>query len=235
MNTIAHHEYLNGKRELKETLVILGERLTVLTKRLKPFFTNFSIHIAARRYLKGLLSTLDRKNNWQLAEKEGFKTPYRLQHLLGRVLWDADQVRYFHMSQVGEELGFERGILIADETGFLKKGKKSAGVARQYSETAGRIDNYKIGVFLAWATKEEHTFLDRELYLPQEWVEDPYRCKKAYMPEERTFGTKINLVQQMIEGTLKKGHKPSWVVADEVYGKSYHFRIFLSSTIYLML
>ena len=99
---------------------------------------------------------------------KGFKTPYRLQHLLERALWDANQVRDFHMQNVGKDLGFKEGSLIVDETGFLKKGKKSAGVARQYSGTAGRINNCQIDVFLAWATKEEHTLLDREFYLPQE-------------------------------------------------------------------
>jgi len=178
-------------------------------------------------YLKGLLSAVDRKNNWQLAEKEGFKTPYRLQHLLGRALWDANQVRDFHMQHVGKNLGFKEGSLIVDETGFLKKGKKSAGVARQYSGTAGRIDNCQIGVFLAWAAKEGHTLLDRELYLPQEWIEDHPRCREACIPEKRTFLTKIELAQQMIERALKQGFKPDWVVADEVYGQSYNFRIFL--------
>lgn len=101
-----------------------------------------------------------------------------MQHLLGRALWDADQVRDFHMYQIGEKLGFEESFLIVDEIGFLKKGKKSAGVARQFSGTAGRIDNCQIGVFLAWATKEGHTFLDRELYLPQEWVETPIVARR---------------------------------------------------------
>lgn len=215
------------KKGLKETLEVLEEELIDLAKNLKPFFANFSTYRTAKHYLKGLLSVVDRKNNWQIAEKEGFKTPYRLQHLLGRALWNADQVRDFHMQRVGEGLGFEQGSLIVDETGFLKKGKKSAGVARQYSGTAGRIDNCQIGVFLAWATKEGHTLIDRELYLPKEWAEDRARCKDAYVPEERSFLTKIELAQQMIEQALKKGFKPSWVVADEVYGKSYHFRIFL--------
>ena len=121
---------------------------------------------------------------------KGFKTPYRLQHLLERALWDANQVRDFHMQNVGKDLGFKEGSLIVDETGFLKKGKKSAGVARQYSGTAGRIDNCQIGVFLAWATKEGHTLLDRELYLPQEWIEDRPRCREACIPEERIFFNK---------------------------------------------
>lgn len=148
------------KKELKKTLRALEEELVDLTKNLKPFFANFSRYRTAGHYLKGLLSAINRKNNWQIAEKEGFKSPYRLQHLLGRALWDADWVRDFHMYQVGKELGFAEGFLIVDETGFLKKGKKSAGVARQYSGTAGRIDNCQIGVFLAWAAKEGHTLLD---------------------------------------------------------------------------
>ena len=214
------------KKRLKETLGALEEGLTNLMKSLKPFFKNFSTHRIAGHYLKGLVSAVDRKNNWQIAEKEGFKTPYRLQHLLGRALWDANQVRDFHMQHVGEALGFEEGVLIVDETGFLKKGKKSAGVARQYSGTAGRIDNCQIGVFLAWATNEGHTLFDRELYLPQEWIKDRIRCKEAYIPEERMFSTKIDLAQQMIERALKKGFKPSWVVADEVYGQNLSFPYF---------
>lgn len=121
------------KERLKGMLEELEEGLRDLVANLKPFFVNSSTYQTAGRYLKGLLSAVERKNNWQIAEKEGFKTPYRLQHLLGRALWDANEVKDFHMDNVKEDLGFEEGFLIVDEMGFLKKGKKSAGIARQYS------------------------------------------------------------------------------------------------------
>jgi SRSO17 transposase len=114
-------------------------------------------------------------------------------------------------------LGTSQGILILDDTGFLKKGKHSAGVARQYSGTAGRIENCQIGVFLGWATDKGHTLIDRELYLPQEWTNDQLRCKLAHIPADRPFYTKLELAQQMLERAFTNGLKPTWVVADAAY------------------
>ena len=132
----------------------------------------------------------------------GLENPYRLQHLLDRAIWNEEAVRDFHMDRVMSNLGSSRGTLIVDETGFLKKGSMSAGVARQYSGTAGRIENCQIGVFLAWATPTEHTLIDRELYIPKDWFADEERLKKARIPIERKFATKISLGQsRMAEGS----------------------------------
>ena len=139
---------------------------------------------------RGLLSPAERKNSWQLAEVSGDATPYGLQHLLGRALWDADAVRDVLQRYVVEHLGEPDAVLVVDETGFLKKGRHSAGVARQYSGTAGRIENCQIGVFLAYASRHGQALLDRELYLPEAWTEDPARCRQAGIPEGRRFATK---------------------------------------------
>lgn len=215
------------QKKLTETLKSLEGALEELSLSLSGFFRTSSTKATAHGYLKGLLSSVDRKNSWQLAEKAGMAHPYRFQHFLGRSLWDADKIRDFHQTWVQKSLGSSDGVLIVDETGFLKKGAHSAGVSRQYSGTAGRIENCQIGVFLCWARQNAHTLIDRELYLPQNWIEAEDRCRAAGVPEDRPFYTKIALAQQMLERVLLNGFKPSWVAADEVYGKSYEFRSFL--------
>jgi len=216
-----------NQQSLKMTLRNLEEAFEDLIDQIKGFFPNSSTRTTTRYYLRGLLSTIERKNSWQLAEEEGFSTPYRFQHLLGRALWDADSVRDFHQHWVAQTLGIRQGALILDDIGFLKKGKHSAGVARQYSGTAGRVENCQVGVFLGWATDEGHTLIDRELYLPAEWINDPARCNQAHIPHGRPFYTKIELGQQMLERAFRKGFKPAWVVADAAYGASYPLRKFL--------
>ncbi|XXX53158.1 IS701 family transposase [Sorangium sp. So ce124] len=173
-------------------------------------------HVAA--YLKGLLSPIERKNSWQLAEAVGDPTPYALQHLLGRARWDPDAVRDDLRAYVVEHLGHPTGVLAIDETGFLKKGTQSAGVQRQYSGTAGRIENSQVGVFLSYATPRGRTFLDRALYLPASWTEDRARCKRAGVPEDVTFATKPQLALHMLQRALEAGVPAAWVVGDEVYG-----------------
>jgi SRSO17 transposase len=133
-------------------------------------------------YLKGLLSPVERKNGWQLAEQAGDRTPDGVQRLLATYDWDADLVWDDLQSYIIEHLGHPQGVLVVDETGFLKKGTKSVGVKRQYSGTAGRIENCQIGVFLAYASPKGRAFLDRELYLPQEWAEDEFRRQEAGVP-----------------------------------------------------
>lgn len=211
----------------KDTLMRLEKGLNNLVEGLRSFFPNSSTRASAYYYLRGLLSTVERKNSWQLAQEEGFATPYRFQHLLGRALWNADAVRDAHQDQVMESFGDSQGTLIVDETGFLKKGKHSAGVARQYSGTAGRIENCQIGVFLGWTNPQGHILVDRELYLPAEWIRDISQRELAHIPSDRSFYTKIELAQHMIARAWQRGFKPSWVVADEVYGHSYPFRKFL--------
>jgi SRSO17 transposase len=164
-----------------------------------------------------------------LAEYLGDVTPYAVQHLLGRSNWKADTVRdeilrytLAHLLASGE-----KGVLIVDETGFLKKGDKSAGVQRQYSGTAGRIENCQIGVFLSLACSKGRALLDRELYIPKSWCEDTARREEAAIPAEVTFSTKQRLAQKMLSHAFESGFSPEWVLADEVYGSDGKFRRFL--------
>jgi SRSO17 transposase len=175
-------------------------------------------------YLRGLLSDAERKNGWQLAEHLGDSTPDGVQHLLARADWDADAVRDDLLGYGAESLGDPDGVLIVDETGFLKKGTKSVGVARQYSGTAGRIENCQIGVFLGYSTRKGRALLDRELYLPKEWAGDADRRKEAGVPRAVEFATKLVLARRMIDRALAAGVTARWVTADAVYGSDYHFR-----------
>lgn len=149
-------------------------------------------------YVRGLLGPVERKNGWQLAEAAGDATPAAIQHLLGRAVWEADEVREDLRTYVVRHLGDPAAVLIVDETGFLKKGRHSVGVQRQYSGTAGRIENCQIGVFLAYAGERGRAFIDRELYLPREWTDHPARCRAAGVPKETAFATKPQLAQAMI-------------------------------------
>jgi SRSO17 transposase len=189
-----------------------------LVERVGAHFARADVRAHAGAYLKGLLSPVERKNGWQLAEVVGDPTPYALQHLLGRARWDADAVRDDLRAYVREQLGDSRGVLVIDETGFVKKGEHSAGVQRQYSGTAGRIENCQVGVFLVYATPRGRTFLDRALYMPASWIEDRARCERAGIPADVTFATKPQLALQMLERALNDGVPASWVVGDEVYG-----------------
>src|SRR5919199_1779663 len=151
-------------------------------RRLGPFFARAEARQQVLAYLRGLLSSVERKNSWQLAEVVGAANPYGFQHLLGRADWDADQVRDDLHRYIVDYFADDDAVVVLDETGFLKKGRMSAGVARQYSGTAGRIENAQIGVFLTYASRHGHTLLDRELYLPKEWIEDHERCAQVGIP-----------------------------------------------------
>jgi SRSO17 transposase len=175
-------------------------------------------------YVRGLLSGTERKNGWQLAEHLGDPTPDGVQHLLARADWDADAVRDDLLGYVKGGLGHPDGVLVVDETGFLKKGTKSCGVARQYSGTAGRIENCQVGVFLGYATKMGRALLDRALYLPKEWANDADRREEAGVPDGVEFATKIVLARRMIDRAVAAGVPAKWVAADAVYGSDYHFR-----------
>ena len=163
---------------------MLGWRaeLAELQERLGELFGRADARRQANLYLEGLLSAVERKNGWQLAEQIGDARPWRTQRVLSRTLWEADAARDRCREYVVEHLGAADGVLVIDETGFLKKGSKSAGVARQYSGTAGRIENCQIGVFLAYASGRGHALIDRELYLPQDWAEDGARRATAGFP-----------------------------------------------------
>jgi SRSO17 transposase len=195
--------------------------------RLAPHFPNAAARATAAAYLQSLLSTVERKNSWQLAEAAGLANPYPFQHLLGRAHWDAEAVRDDHCQEVLAGLGQEDAVLAIDETGAIKKGDKSAGVARQYCGASGQIDNCQIGVFLSWQTAKGHALIDRALYLPQEWTDDPARCRAAGIPEDVTFATKPELARRMVERALEAGARPAWVVADAVYGADSKLRFFL--------
>ena len=178
-------------------------------------------------YLKGLLSPVERKNGWQLAERAGDATPYGVQRLLSTCRWDADLVRDDLKGYVMEHLGGADGVLVVDETGFLKKGNKSVGVQRQYSGTAGRIENSQVGVFLAYASAKGRTLLDRELYLPRVWADDRERRVEAGVPESVGFQTKPQLALRMLERAVESGVPFGWVAGDEVYGSDRNLRLWL--------
>lgn len=178
-------------------------------------------------YVRGLLSQAERKNGWQLAEHLGDPTPDGVQHLLARADWDADAVRDDLTGYVSEHLGHPDGVLVVDETGFLKKGTMSVGVGRQYSGTAGRVENCQVGVFLGYATTKGRALIDRALYLPKEWAADKGRRKRAGVPKSVGFATKIVLARQMIDRAVAAGVPARWVTADAVYGSDYHFRVAL--------
>lgn len=168
--------------------------------------------------MEGLLSDLPRKNCWTIAEHAGDATPDGMQHLLSRAAWDADTVRNDVRDIAVERLGDTDAMLVVDETGDLKKGNCSAGVQRQYTGTAGRIENAQVGVFLTYTTAAGHTLIDRELYLPRSWTGDTTRCTAAGIPEDMTFATKPALASRMILRALGGGVPARWVAGDEVYG-----------------
>ena len=201
--------------------------LTEVERRIGAQFARREARWHAGAYLRGLLSPVERKNGWQIAEINGETTPYGVQHLLGRAQWDADALRDDLRPYVVEHLGASQAVLVVDETGFLKKGQHSAGVARQYSGTAGRVENCQIGVFLTYAGPQGHVMLDRELYLPKEWTNDDARCKGAGMPAERLFATKPQLAQQMLQRAFDAGVPAAWVAGDSVYGDNRSLRLWL--------
>jgi SRSO17 transposase len=186
-------------------------------------FSRADLRWRMRDYVRALLGPVGRKNGWQLAEYAGHRTPDGFQHLLNGARWDADALRDDVRSYVVEQLG-PAGVLIVDDTGFIKKGTTSAGVARQYTGTSGKIDNCQIGVFAAYATTRGRALLDRELYLPKSWTKDRARCRAAKIPDERVFATKGELARAMITRTLAAGVPLAWVAADETYGQEWRFR-----------
>jgi SRSO17 transposase len=195
-----------------------GAGLDALHARIAGRFGRAEVRERARRYLAGLLDRVERKNGWQLAEHLGETGPQGVQRLLNAAHWDAETVRDDLRTYVVEHLGHPDGVLVVDETGFLKKGTKSVGVKRQYSGTAGRIENCQIGVFLAYASPRGRAFLDRTLYLPQEWVDDAVRRAEAGVPQEVGFATKGELATAMLARAFAARVPASWVTGDEVYG-----------------
>ncbi len=201
--------------------------LGALATRIGRHFARAEPRRRALAYLQSLLSPIERKNSWRLAEAAGAATPYGVQHLLGRARWDADAVRDDLRAYVVEHLGDRDAVLVIDETGFLKKGTQSVGVQRQYSGTAGRIENCQIGVFLAYASPKGRAFLDRALYLPQEWTADAARRTAAGVPAPEEFRTKPDLARAMLDRALAASIPAAWLTADEVYGSDRRLRIWL--------
>ena len=212
-----------GVREVAAWAVGLAE----VHARIAPRFARSEPRQRVGEYVRGLLAPVERKNSWTLAERAGEASPDGMQRLLMSAYWDADLVRDDLRDYVVEHLGDPEGVLVVDETGFLKKGTKSAGVARMYSGTAGRIENCQIGVFLGYATPAGRTFLDRELYLPKEWATDRSRRAEAWVGQDVEFATKPELAMAMIGRALDAGVPAGWVTGDEVYGQHSKLRMML--------
>jgi len=195
-----------------------AQALADLSGRIGSHFGRAEVRKRVGRYLHGLLAEVPRKNGWQMAEELGEANAHGVQRLLEEADWDEEAVRDELRTYVSEHLGEEQGVLVVDETGFLKKGKKSAGVARQYSGTAGRRENCQVGVFLLYASAKGQAFIDRTLYLPEEWTADRVRCREAGIPEEVEFATKGELAKRMLERAFAARVPAQWVVGDTVYG-----------------
>jgi len=190
-------------------------------------FPRVEPRLRARAYVRGLLAPLASKNGWTLAEAAGNATPDGMQRLLNRAAWDADGVRDDVRGYVVRHLGDAGGVLVVDETGFVKKGARSAGVQRQYSGTAGRVENCQLGVFCAYATGKGRALIDRELYLPKSWTGDRGRCREAGVPDDVQFAAKPELARLMLGRALDAGVPAAWVTADEAYGRDGKFRDWL--------
>src|SRR5579883_2823227 len=206
------------KADEADVLHRITTELTRVQASIGPRFRRAEARNRAGRFLHGLLAHVERKNGWQLAEELGEHGPRGVQRLLGEADWDEEAVRDDMQAYVVEQLGDENAILVVDETGFLKKGKKSAGVARQYSGTAGRRENSQVGVFLLYASSRGAAFLDRALYLPEEWMSDRVRCREAGISDEVGFATKGELARQMLARAFAADVPAGWVAGDTVYG-----------------
>jgi SRSO17 transposase len=206
-----------------------GQELERLHARIAARFVRPEPRRRALAYLQGIMSSTQRKNGWQLAEHAGEARPDGMQRLLNSASWDADLVRDDLRSYVLEQLGDPQAVLVIDETSFRKRGKKSAGVKKQYCGTTGTVENCQVGVFLSYVSAQGHTLIDRELYLPKEWIDDPGRCREAGIPEEIGFQTKCELARQMIERLWRAQIPFAWVVADTVYGGNLDLRTWLEA------
>ena len=193
-------------------------------ERIGRVFGRRELKESAGYFLDGLLSGIERKTGWLMAEQAGLERPWRMQALLGRSRWEADALRDKVRNYVVEALGCASGVLVVDETGFLKKGQHSVGVGRQYSGTAGRVENCQVGVFLSYASAYGQALIDRRLYLPEAWAKDRERRRKAQVPEDVEFATKPALARDLITSALDAGVPCAWVLADAVYGSDSRLR-----------
>lgn len=216
-----------GEQTQREEVEHWHAGLEALHARIAARFERSEVRQRVRRYLAALLMPLERKNGWQMAEEVGEGGPRGVQRLLSGAHWEADAVRDDLRAYVVEHLGAPDGVLVIDETGFLKKGTKSVGVARQYSGTAGKIENCQVGVFLAYASARGRAFLDRALYLPKGWATDGERRAEAGVPPAVRFATKGQLVKGMLARAFASDIPAAWVTGDEVYGNDGRLRRWL--------
>src|SRR5487761_577330 len=203
---------------IEETLGLWAASLREVKKRIRPLFGQERVATNAGLFLEGLLGDEQRKTGWMRAEAAGDPGPWRQQAILGRRDWDADALRDIVRDYVIEHLADDDAVLVIDETGFLKQGKASCGVARQYTGSAGKITNCQIGVFAAYVSRHGHAFIDRALYLPKEWTDDPARLKAAHVPSDVGFATKPKIARHMIARAIAAKVPFSFVATDTVYG-----------------
>lgn len=196
---------------VEETLELWASSLREVKARIRPLFTQERVAASAGQFLDGLLGEERRKTGWMRAEAAGDPGPWRQQAILGRGHWDADALRDIVRDYAVETLADPEAVLVIDETGFLKQGHASCGVARQYTGSAGKITNCQIGVFASYVSQHGHAFIDRALYLPKAWAEAPVRRSRAHVPEAVEFATKPAIARSMIERVLStKFHFPGW-------------------------
>ena len=194
------------------------EEINRVMYRIGTIFTNELGFKNGVKYVKGLVGGAERKNWWQMSEELGEATPYKMQQFINRGRYSADAARDEMRRYVGEEIGEEEGVLVVDDSGFIKKGRKSCGVKRQYSGTAGKVENCQIGVFLTYASSKGHTPIDRRLYIPEEWIKDKGRRDEAGVPKEREFQSKPEMGLEMMQEATKAGIAYKWVTGDCSYG-----------------
>src|SRR5947209_16498846 len=203
---------------IEETLALWAASLGEIKKRIRPLFGQERVAKNAGLFLESLLGDEQRKTGWMRAEAAGDPGPWRQQAILGRRDWDADGLRDIVRDYVIEHLADDDAVLVIDETGFLKQGKASCGVARQYTGSAGKITNCQIGVFAAYVSRHGHAFIDRALYLPKEWTHDPDALEAAHVPSDVSFATKPKIARHMIARAVAAKVPFSFVAADSVYG-----------------
>ena len=203
---------------IETTLELWASSLRDVKARIRPLFGQHRVVASAGQFLDGLLGSEPRKTGWMRAEAAGDSGPWRQQAILGRGRWDADALRDIVCDYALETLADEEAVLIIDETGFLKQGKASCGVSRQYTGSAGKITNCQIGVFASYVSRHGHAFIDRALYLPREWTDDAERLKAAHVPDKVSFATKPQIARRMIARAIAAEVPFSFVAADSVYG-----------------
>jgi SRSO17 transposase len=203
---------------IEAALELWAASLRDVKQRIRPLFRRERMAQSAGLFLDALLGPERRKTGWMRAEAAGDPGPWRQQALLGRAQWDADALRDLVRDYVVETLADPEAVLVVDETGFLKQGKASCGVARQYTGSAGKITNCHIGVFAAYVSRHGHGLIDRRLYLPKTWTDDPSRMAAAHVPPGTTFATKPRLALEMVERAIAANVPFRWVAADSVYG-----------------